>query len=467
MRQIPQSLLDKIKDNYQTKANDADPKLEIILRRNSRYIEDGTELFPKTIRERDGSLDLAMRRENSKKAPDRMYMVWIDNDSYAKISTQPYINAVDKQNRWSWKYTVGTAVDVAIEFDGYWVRTSSDAEVCFDDPAVWTHITYGEPWIFRVLTNGKLLAQQGENGENVELVIDGVTQVSAIRAWKPVPMPEQDNGLIVAYIRNNIPYYRAYAEQDNGEMIWEEERSIPNAPTPAQSIGVFRTNDFRTGFAIESDNEVWAIFSERNWAGMSIEPENTDASMVFSVNLMPIIYESIYSSEYTNMSLTSNIQLCPINSEITLTNAERLEQGFIITFSHSIYNLGEALESFNIVSGANYNITNITITEPNILVLDTNDIMDESLDVTLNLVNSRYYKLTGEINSECKLPINDFSELFVGKPPEGFTSESTNANLNFTTTLLTIEFLDGVSIDSTNASMSFSVALLDLDGNPV
>ena len=46
MRNLPAALLDKIQKAFQTKHNNADPRIELIIQRTKRFIEEGTALQP-------------------------------------------------------------------------------------------------------------------------------------------------------------------------------------------------------------------------------------------------------------------------------------------------------------------------------------------------------------------------------------------------------------------------------------
>lgn len=279
MRYISPSMLTKINKKIHTQANDNDPRINLILQRTHRYIEQGAMMAPTTLWERDnlGPIAVTYRRENHMKAPDYVYIVYIEA-GIAHVVRQEYIKSIEERNEWEYLYALGPAIDVAIEFDGRWERTHPDAEVCFDSPARWTLVTFGEPYIFRVLPGGSLIVQQG-NGEPFELAT-GVTKVAALRGWKNVYRWNHDHGLICAYIRDGQVYYRNFCMQgDNSDprpAAWEIERD-PGLPTPAQNVALFRTNDYRVGFLAECGGEIHWKITGRNWAGMAIPPHTIAA----------------------------------------------------------------------------------------------------------------------------------------------------------------------------------------------
>jgi hypothetical protein len=280
MRYISPSMLTKINKKIHTQANDNDPRINLILQRTHRYIEQGAIMAPITLWERDnlGPIAVTYRREDHMKAPDYVYIVYIEA-GIAHVVRQEYIKSIEERNDWEYLYALGPAIDVAIEFDGRWERTHPDAEVCFDSPARWSLVTFGEPYIFRVLPGGSLVVHQG-NGAPFELVATGVTKIAALRGWKNVYRWNHDHGLICAYVRDGAVYYRSYCMQgddsDPRPAAWEIERD-PGLPTPAQDVALFRTNDYRVGILAESNGEIHWKISDRNWAGMAIPPHTVAA----------------------------------------------------------------------------------------------------------------------------------------------------------------------------------------------
>jgi len=288
MRVIPPSILKKIKNLQQTKAENADPRINLVVQRTRRYIEQGTELQPYDLWRRPGlgSLAVTYRRSDKMKAPDFVYLAYIEN-GYAHMIRQDYLKSIEEKNEWQYLYPIGAATDIAIEFDGRWERTSPDAEICFDSPAIWSLATFGEPWIFRV--NGGVLTAQLGQGAPYVLVDSGVTGVSAIRGWKNTYLWNHDQGIICAYVRNGVACYRNYAQQPPDlPAIWEEERSIDALPSPVAKVTAFRTNDYRVGIAAECNGEIHWVISVRNWSTMALEPHTITAAADIAVELIQL-----------------------------------------------------------------------------------------------------------------------------------------------------------------------------------
>lgn len=289
MRYIPASILNKIKKPHQTKAENADPRINLVIQRTKKYIEQGAMLQPIDLwtKENLGAIDIAYRRESRLHAPEFVYAVYVEGGT-AHLARIEYIKSIEEAHEWTYLYPVGPAVDVAIEFDGRWERTSPEADICFDSPAIWSLVTFGEPWIIRVTAGGALIAQHGQE-EPYTLVDAGVTRVGAIRGWKNTYLWNHDQGIVCAYIRGGLVCYRNYAQQPpDMPAIWEQERVVDVLPSPAQNVSVFRTNDYRAGIIAESNGQIYWAVTGRNWATMAIEPHTITAAADIAVELIQL-----------------------------------------------------------------------------------------------------------------------------------------------------------------------------------
>ena len=214
-------------------------------------------------------------------------MAYIE-DGWAKVATSFAVDRIPTQ--WDFEYSLTKAVDVAIEFDGRWQRVGNR----------WELYTIGSPYVAVVRTTGQLTIQQRQLDTPTTLIDSDVTRVAMVRGWKNVLMWNRDQGLIVVYIKNGKVYYRTYAQQPPDlPAIWEPERAIVELPSPAQNISAFRTNDYRVGIACEHNSKIYWALTERNWAGMAIEPHTITAGITVAVDLIPITYIDLRQAPHT------------------------------------------------------------------------------------------------------------------------------------------------------------------------
>ena len=452
MRTIPASIIEKLKSLQQTKANNADPRINLVMQRTRRYIEQGSTLNPVTLWDRPGlgSIDVSYRRESRMTAPDKIYVIYIENGE-AHVARTDYIKSIEQANEWEYLYTLGPAVDCAIEFDGRWERTHRDAEVCFDSPAQWTHVTMGDPYIFLVLADGSLTVQQGQGAPTT--LATGVSKVAALRGWKNVYRWQHDHGIICAYIKESAVYYRTFALQGTDAnpqpAVWEVERLVDTLPTPAVNVGLFRTNDYRVGILCESAGEIhWAI-TDRNWAGMAIRDHTVRARGTrLLAQLINVIYDSAYSPPHTIATTGAEVSAlyCPAMwpEVVSLSNPGPDDAvTILIECDLDLYGDLTGLEAaFTVQDSISTNFA-VTATAKGvtdkIIKLTVANFEAAVGDLTVTYVHATA-PIYSQVDGGCLMELFGFFESFTPNiaPPEGYTAHTITA----TGEIMTCDFLN-------------------------
>lgn len=371
MRYIPDTIKQKIQSAYQTIGANAHPQMDIIAQKVTKYLSEGNLLQARTIRTGNilGPLDICIRRENVNLDPTEIIMAYIENGS-AKVATLPYVHTPDQQ--FEYKYTVGPATDVACDFDGRWHKITDRTGIYFDTAIRWALVTFGEPYIATV-NAGVLTVRQGR-GSAITLAPDNVTKCSMLRGWKNVYLWNHDQGIVVAYIRNGHVMYRNYCQQPPDQpALWEVERQLTQFDTsehPADSISMFRANDYRLGFDTSINGLMYQSMTTRNWANMAIEDEYlTAAPASVTVDFLPIEYLNYTEVEYLTAvpvididlgyTLTDNWFTEIYNVPTTIDDIEDWGRILIFRTEHGLYNL--TASDFEIVDTMNRPYTPNTI----------------------------------------------------------------------------------------------------------
>ena len=214
--------------------------------------------------------DITMRQLLESNGPDQIGIVGIE-DGKMLVSYRPYQESYSSNPIWTGVYTAGDAIDAAIEFDGSWVLR--------DDEDNFTIETEDQPWFFWVTPAGVLYGQDGED-ESTRVIIDrGVSQVSACRGYSSIHYPEQDQGLVVAYIKDGKPWYRQMVyDDDAGVKRWLD--AVKLLDTATDSIKVHRLNDFRLGFETSDPNRNLWIYTNRTYVAQAVPREKENFSDV-------------------------------------------------------------------------------------------------------------------------------------------------------------------------------------------
>ena len=232
--------------------------------------------------------DISMRQLLESNGPDEIWTVGIEQGNLI-ASKRPYNITPGKRVEWTGVYTPGKAKTSAIEFDGEWMLKSGADK--------YTIQTEDQPWYFWVDMDDRLIAQLGDN-EALRYVLDtNVTTVAACKGYSSMLYPEQDQGLVCAYVKEGKAYYRQYVySESTGGKLWAQ--AVPLSDEDVDDVRVHRLNDYRICFVLSNaDHNVWMIsercyvnqsireeraslFQSRPWEGISVAPEGTDYSGV-------------------------------------------------------------------------------------------------------------------------------------------------------------------------------------------
>ena len=210
--------------------------------------------------------DITMRQLLESNGPDQIWIVGLEAGKML-VSRRDYRETYTANPVWTGVYTAGEAIDAAIEFDGTWVLR--------DNADNFTIETEDQPWYFWVIPDGTLLAQHGED-ETTRLTLDtGVSAVSACRGYSSNLYPEQDQGLVVAYVKGGLPYYRQYVfDAGLGTKHWLDAELLVNEPV--DSFRVHRLNDYRLGFELSNQNRNLWLYTSRTYVAQAVPKERVD-----------------------------------------------------------------------------------------------------------------------------------------------------------------------------------------------
>lgn len=257
--------------------------------RGCLFTIDGGYLAVRTLDIALDVTDIAIRQISSDNGPDQIWVVGLDNNE-ALIRYRDY-KETNANVSWSAVGSLGRALHAAIEFDGSWVLRVGAGHYTIDTEEI--------PYIFIVDEENKLLAYHGIDDEEPYELDTNVTFVRACRAYSSIDYPEQDQGLIVAYLKTDrTAWYRQYVwNEDRQQFYWLTEVQI--GTDTWDHINVSRLNDYRVSFQLSnSEKNLW-IYSDRTWVGQATPPE------IFSLYTG---YED-KSAIYSLASFVRNIQI--------------------------------------------------------------------------------------------------------------------------------------------------------------
>ena len=211
--------------------------------------------------------DISIRQLSQDYGPDEIWIVGIEAgeaivrkrkyDPKATISFTPC-------------FSVGHAIEAAIEFDGDWVLRNDDT--------IDTLETQENPWIFWVDTENILYGQLGDD-ETTKVQLDtNVSKIYACRGFSSMYYKEQDQGLVLAYIKDGKVYYTQYVYNPTAkECRWSDIFVLDESLSNVKSVAVQRLNDYRLGFTVVANNETRLYITDRMYVTQAVPKETANA----------------------------------------------------------------------------------------------------------------------------------------------------------------------------------------------
>ncbi len=393
MRSIPTALKEKLANRFKVENTDSLAKLRVVATQTSV-----NSLLSEPIHEDIAPEfgDVAVRQTVGESDLSLAYAICLD-DGIAQVYKRKFPACLEYP--WEYLWTLGTATDVAIEFNGVW-KMNAEKE--------WYYLQTEEyPYIFYV-RDENLYVQVWRDSDNAVLLATDVSQISACKGWQSSVEQELDQGLIIGYLKSGSVYYRALCCQENGSYVWEAEHEVTPLGTGNTTLSVVRTNDFRIGFLTQNNGRMLLALTHRNYAGMSVRPETVhiNASNV-KMWISDINQMDTLSKEYASGNTAYPYALLdePGTEEISVSSVEKLnrEMGFVCYgFKiHLTKPLNGSIDA-GFPSKCTLSISGVTITSASYdsaeqsLVLYTSTDIPRTVAVTITMPEYRslwYYKL--------------------------------------------------------------------------
>lgn len=207
--------------------------------------------------------DITLRQLMESYGPDQVWIVGIE-DGKMFVSRREYSSSYSMNPKWEGVYSAGDAIDAAIEFDGKWVLRAGEQKFTLE--------TQDQPWYFWVDPDGVLYGQEGELDDTRFVIDENVSAVNACRGYSSNIYVEQDQGLVVAYIKDGKPYYVQYVY----DTQLEEKRWLPPellTDLEVEDFRIHRLNDYRLSFELTTATKNIWMYTERTYVAQAVPKE--------------------------------------------------------------------------------------------------------------------------------------------------------------------------------------------------
>lgn len=338
MKSIPAALRAKLLNEIKAQSTDSQPNIRVVATQTSY-----NTLLSEPIHEDETADygDVTIRQIAGESEPSMAYSICIDEDDEVIIRKRNFPALYD--NPWEYVWTFpNEAEEVAIEFDGTWK---------LDPTNQWYYLETEEyPYIFTVESGALYVQKWNDSTTRIQLCDQGVVQISACKGWHNSIDTDDDQGLIIGYMKaTGAIYYRALCEQQDGTLAWELEHQVNMLQNQNDGyLQLFRTNDFRIGFLTSKSGQIKFALTDRTYAGMSVRPETVTGYADASMWIDDIKNRNAYCFETVQATVPKAFFLLDdANSDTSLkiASSARLDReetwysyGVTITFDRSVYN---------------------------------------------------------------------------------------------------------------------------------
>jgi hypothetical protein len=314
------------------------------------YTIDGGHLATRLLDAGIDIQDISIRQLSNDKEPSAIFAIGYES-THLLLKSRPY--SLLQNVNWTAIKDFGEGLAAAVEFNGNWViRKNADR---------YTIETEVNPFVF-IVDNESILKVYSGDDYAEEMIIDtNVSQISACRGFNSTNYEEEDQGLIVAYIKNGNVYYRQYSYDPTISSYGWLGHNLLYDVGDASFVSVHRLPDYRVGICITHNAGTKWYITKRTYVSQGFKPEIIQTSLD-NVGITTVKEVSIADINYSTASINS------FESEQDYYN------GFIMTFPYNLAFVGKRNIN-HLRASATVHIDNILIEDAiQILTINNNEL---------------------------------------------------------------------------------------------
>lgn len=262
---IPHAYLKKLADshNFSVTLQCTNGQLSIPVR-GLLYTIDGGYLATRLLDAGVDIIDLSIKQTEQDTKPSELWTIGFEGDRLI-LKKAPY--DLKAGVVWEAVKDFGEGLVGVVEFAGRWVsRDRSDK---------YTIETQETPYVGIVDTIGNLTVYSGSTFEAGQLIDTNVSKVAMCQGFNSMLYEEQDQGLVIAYIKEGNVYYKQLLYS----AIEFTGYSSVYTNGDATDVSVHRLPDYRLGICITHASGVKWYITDRTYVGQSVKVQYCDVSM--------------------------------------------------------------------------------------------------------------------------------------------------------------------------------------------
>jgi len=335
--------------------------------RGMMYTIDGGYLATRLL---DAGLDvedISIRQVSTDYSPSEIWAVGFESKQLILKK-----RAYGIQNRVNWLAVkdFGEAITGKVEFAGKWVNRNNSDRHTID--------TEETPVVFVLRDDNTLVAYHGTKFDEQYILDTEVTHVETCLGYSSILDAEQDQGLVVVYIKNGNVYYKQWKYLANLDRKDWQFSSVLYDVGDASFASVHRLPDYRLGICVvHSQGTKWFI-TDRTYVRQGVKPE-----LVRSSIKSDFFITTIHAKDTTTEAISATTNT--FEPGFTFND-------FVITYNYPVVLLpGKTLDDFKKSIKLYINNSLLTSNSVDSLIIDENVITirtkeDIGSDRTLKIV---------------------------------------------------------------------------------
>lgn len=225
--------------------------------------------------------DISIKQLPTDTSPSEIWAIGFEGDRLI-LKNRPY--SLQTNANWEAIKDFGECKVGCVEFNAQWVNRNNSEK--------YTMETDETPYVFIVDTNGTLTAYSEADFSTAFILDTDVTDASACQGFNSIYYVEQDQGLVVGYIKDGNVYTREYAYNSALQYkVWTAASPIYENGD-AVHVSVHRLPDYRIGICVEHASGTTWFVSGRTYVGQSVKTDMVDSSMSDKVLYVTLIEEN-------------------------------------------------------------------------------------------------------------------------------------------------------------------------------
>jgi hypothetical protein len=309
------------------------------------YTIDGGYLATRLLDAGIDIIDISIRQLPSDQSPSEIWALGFEGN---RIILKKANYDMSSGIMWEAVHDFGEGFGGVIEFKGLWTNR--------DRAANYTLETLELPYVSIIDTENNLYTYYGNTFEDKQFIDDNVSAVAMCQGFNSMIYPEQDQGLILTYIKNGCAYYRQLLRE---ETIWQGFGTLYDAGD-ASDISIHRLPDYRVGICITHTTGVKWYITDRTYVGQSVKTQYYDVDCD-DRNIITVIG----TDRVNEVVDTPTIE--------TLTPEERTHKQLLLTFSNPLGYIWNASPA-KLIKTLRIKINNVLI-EPESVIIGNKTIL--------------------------------------------------------------------------------------------